>query len=121
MNTIKQFEMSLGKKERRIFESLRSPAKIQAFLDRIAYCDDDIYRSPRSLLRDRKACCLGSSLFGAAALRRLGNPPLIVELIAENDDDHIIAIYKRNGFFGAIAKSNFVGLRFREPIYRSLR
>jgi len=121
VDTVKQFEMSLGEKERRVFSRLSSSAKIQAFLDQIPYCDDDFYRSPLSLLRDRKACCLDSALFAAAALRRLGHIPLIVELIAENDDDHIIAIYKRNEFFGAIAKSNFVGLRFREPIYRSLR
>jgi len=121
VDTVKQFEMSLGKKERRVFSSLSSSTKIQAFLDQISYCDDDIYRSPLNLLRDKKACCLDSALFAATALRRLGHPPLIVELIAANDDDHIIAIYKRNGLFGAIAKSNFVGLRFREPIYRSLR
>ena len=121
MNAVEQFDMALGRKERRVFSTLSSPSKIQVFLDQIPYGDNDIYRSPPSLLQDRKACCLDSALFAAAALRRLGHPPIIVELIAENDDDHIIAIYKRNGFFGAIAKSNFVGLRFREPIYRNLR
>lgn len=121
MSTLRDFEKSLRKKERRVFSSLNSPVKIQAFLDQTSYCDDDIYRSPLRVLRDRKACCLDGASFAATALRRLGQPPLIVELIAGNDDDHIIAIYKRNGCFGAIAKSNFAGLRFREPIYRGLR
>jgi hypothetical protein len=121
MIALKDFERSLSKNERRVFLNLSSPVKIQAFLDKIPYYDDDTYHSPLSVLRDRKACCLDGALFAAAALRWLGHPPVIVELIAENDDDHIIAIYKQNSFFGAIAKSNFVGLRFREPVYRSLR
>jgi hypothetical protein len=60
-------------------------------------------------------------LFAAAALRHLGYPPLISEMLAERDDSHILALYKRDGCWGAVAKSNFVGLRFREAVYRSLR
>ena len=121
MGTLKDFEKALSTRERTLFISLNSPLKIQAFLDQTPYCDDDLYRSPLRLLRDRKACCLDGALFAATALRRLGHPPSIVELIADNDDDHIIAIYKKSGCFGAVAKSNFVGLRFREPVYRTLR
>jgi hypothetical protein len=80
-----------------------------------------LYHSPLGVLRTRKAHCFDGSLLAAAALRRLGQSPLILYMFAENDDDHIIALYKRNNCFGAIAKSNFVGLRFREAIYRSLR
>jgi hypothetical protein len=54
-------------------------------------------------------------------LRRLGHPPLIVDLLADRDDDHLLALYRRDGYWGAVAKSNFAGLRFREPVYRSLR
>jgi len=121
MSTLKDFERVLHKRERKLFLSLGSPVKIQAFLDRILYYDEDLYRSPLTVLRKRKACCLDGALFAATALRKIGHPPLIVSLNAENDDDHILAIYKRNGFFGAVAKSNFVGLRFREPVYRTLR
>ena len=121
MSTLKDFERALNKKERRVFIKLNSPIKIQAFLDRIPYYDEDLYRSPLTVLRKRRACCLDGALFAATALRRLGYPPLIVSLNAENDDDHILAVYKRNGFLGAVAKSNFVGLRFREPVYRTLR
>jgi len=56
------------------------------------------------------------------ALRRLGHPPLILELIPnERDDDHIVALFKQHAGWGAVAQSNFSGLRFREPVYRSLR
>jgi hypothetical protein len=75
------------------------------------------------VLRQRKAHCLDGGFFAAAALRRLGYPPLLVDLLPDPgmDDDHILAIFKRNGHYGAVAKSNFSGLRFRDPIYRSLR
>jgi len=121
MSTLKDFEKSLGGKERRLFSSLRTPATIQNFLNNISYCDDDFYYSPLTVLKDRKACCLDGALCAAAALRKLGSPPLIVGLIADNDDDHILALYKKRGLFGALAKSNFAGLRFREPVYRNVR
>ena len=121
MSTLRDFERALNKKERRVFLNLNSPIKIQAFLDKILYYDEDLYRSPLRVLREKKACCFDGALFAATALRKIGYPPLIVNLNAKNDDDHILAIYKRNGVFGAVAKSNFVGLRFREPVYRTLR
>ncbi|HXK58428.1 MAG TPA: transglutaminase domain-containing protein [Acidobacteriota bacterium] len=107
--------------ELKLLQELDTPAKIQRFLDSIPYSTDPIYRSPRSVLRDRRAHCFDGALFAAAALRFLGHPPRIVDLKAVRDDDHLLAIFKRKGRFGAVAKSNFVGLRFREPIYRSLR
>jgi len=73
------------------------------------------------VLRDRKAHCFDGAVFAAAMLRRIGHDPLIVDMQAVRDDDHVIAIFKRNGRFGALAKSNFVGLRFREPIHRDIR
>ncbi len=101
---------------------LTTPGKIQNFLDTLAYSTEDIYRCPLRLLRDRTAQCFDGALFAAATLRRLGHPPLILEMLPnDRDDDHILAVYKRDGHWGAIAKSNFVGLRFREPIYRTLR
>jgi hypothetical protein len=74
------------------------------------------------VLREKVAHCFDGALFGAAALRRLGHQPLVLYMIATaRDDDHLLAIYKRDGYWGAVAKSNFVGLRFREPVYRTLR
>ena len=75
------------------------------------------------MLRDRKAHCYDGAVFAAAALARLGYPPLVVNLFPKtrNDDEHLLAVYRQRGAWGAVAKSNFVGLRFREPIYRTLR
>jgi hypothetical protein len=107
--------------ELRLLDSLTSPAAVQAFLDSIPYSADPIYRSPRSVMRDRKAHCFDGALFAAAALRHLGHPPFIVDLQAVRDDDHILAIFGVNGHLGAVGKSNFVGLRYRDPIFGNLR
>jgi hypothetical protein len=61
------------------------------------------------------------ALFGAAALRMLGYPPLLLDLEAVRDDDHVLAIFRQDGCWGAVAKSNYSGLRYREPVYRGLR
>jgi hypothetical protein len=99
-----------------------SPYAIQSFLNTIPYSEDKFYRCPLRVLRDHKGHCFDGALFAAMALRRLGHPALILELIPnERDDDHIVALFKQNGGWGAVAQSNFTGLRFREPVYRSLR
>ena len=102
---------------------LDSPVAIQTFLDGIAYSAEEIYRCPRSVLRDGKGHCYDGAVLAAAALRRIGFPPLIVELLPwiGHDDDHILAVFKVDGRWGAVAKSNFVGLRYRDPVYASLR
>ena len=105
----------------RVFARLDSPAKIQVFLDNMPYSAEERYRCPRSVLQDRVAHCYDGALFAAAALRRLGHAPLIIDMLAHNDDDHLLALFKRGGHWGAVAKSNFVGLRYREPIYRTVR
>jgi hypothetical protein len=112
-------------REREILRRLTTPANIQRFLDcEIGYNKEregPTCRSPRRVLRDRVAQCLEGALFGAAALRVQGFAPLLLDLEAVRDDDHELAIYRVRGHWGAIAKSNFAGLRFREPVYRSLR
>src|SRR5512139_189730 len=118
----KTFEQALTKSERRVLAELTTPMKIQVFLDKLPYSVETGYRCPLRVLREHMAHCFDGALFAAAALRRLGNPPLILNMIAnDQDDDHILALYKRDGYWGAIAKSNFAGLRFREPVYRTLR
>jgi hypothetical protein len=107
--------------ERQVLETLRDPFAIQVFLDETPYSTESIYRSPLSVLRDRRAHCFDGALLAAAALRRMGEPPLILDLRAHDDDDHVLAIFKRDGHFGCIAKSNTSVLRYREPVYRSLR
>ena len=111
--------------ERAVFRRLNTPQKIQRFLDHdVAYNkepDGPTCYSPRRVLRLRQAHCMEGALFGAAALGALGHPPLLLDLEAVRDDDHVLAIFRQNGCWGSIAKSNYSGLRYREPVYRGLR
>jgi hypothetical protein len=110
--------------ERAVFRRLTTPEKIQRFLDELAYNkepDGDTCYSPRLVLRKGLAHCMEGALFGAAALRVLGYPPLLLDLESVRDDDHVLAVFRRRGHWGALAKSNYSGLRYREPVYRMLR
>jgi hypothetical protein len=110
--------------ERSVFRRLTTPEKIQQFLDDLAYNKEKegpTCRSPRRVLRDRTAQCMEGALFGAAALRMIGHPPLLLDLEAVRDDDHVLAVFRAHGHWGAVAKSNYAGLRYREPVYRTLR
>lgn len=72
--------------------------------------------SPRTVLRERTAHCLEGAVFAAVALRVLGHPPLLLDLEAVQDTDHVIAVFRLRGYWGALAKSNFSGLpRARVP------
>jgi hypothetical protein len=73
------------------------------------------------VLRDGRAHCFDGAMFAAAALERLGHAPLLIDLRAVRDDDHVLAVYREGACWGAVGKSNFVGLRGRDPVYRSLR
>ena len=111
--------------ETRALRMLKTPQRIQHFLDtEIAYNqepDGETIRSPRRVLRDQVAHCLEGALLAAAALRIHGHPPLLLDLGSVRDDDHVLAVFKRHNHWGAVAKSNYSGLRFREPVYRTLR
>ena len=118
----KRLEALLDSGERRLLRGLTNPAKIQGFLDQTAYSSDAFYRCPLRVLRERRAHCFDGAVFGAAALGRIGHPPLIVDMYPDGrDDEHLLAVFKVDGRWGAVAKSNFVGLRYREPVYRGLR
>lgn len=110
-----------SKREWRMLERLRTPKSIQRLLDSLAYHDADTAWSPRRVLRERTAHCLEGAMLAAAALRAVGRPPLIFDLEAVHDCDHVVALYREGRCWGAIAKSHFTGLRDRAPIYRSLR
>jgi len=103
---------------------LDRPAKVQRFLDEIPYnteADGETFRSPRRVLADRTANCIEGAVLAAAALRVQGEPPLIMDLTATRDEDHVIAVFRRGMLWGAIATSKFTGLRYREPVYRTVR
>src|SRR5262245_24099750 len=114
----------LNKDELRLLRKLSTPEKIQKYLDDLPYNKEkegETCRSPRLVMRHNTAHCFEGALFAAAALRVAGRPALILDLEAVRDDDHVIAIYRTNGCWGAIGKSNYAGLRFRSPVYRNLR
>jgi hypothetical protein len=108
-------------KELRALRALKSPSGIQRFLDSMPYHHAHSAWSPRRVLQERRAHCLEGAIFAAAALRVLGFAPFVWDLEAEQDSDHVVALYQVDGHWGAIAKSNFAGLRFREPVHRTLR
>lgn len=111
----------LTKRELRSYRAMRNPAGVQRVLDAMPYHLAGTAWSPRRVLRARTAHCLEGAIFAAAALRVLGYPPLVLDLEAERDTDHVIAVFNANGYWGAVAKSNYAGCRYREPVHRSLR
>jgi hypothetical protein len=115
-------DYGLTPREASRLRSLHPAWRIQKFLDGLAY---DVAasgcRSPRRVLVEGKVQCMDGALFAAAALRLQGHPPWIVDLEAVFDDDHVLAVFREKGAWGAIARSNYSGLRFREPIYPTLR
>jgi len=105
----------------RTLRALKAPAQIQKFVDGLTYQYANTAWSPQRVLRERKGHCLEGALLAAAALRVNGHPPLLMDLEGVRDDDHVVALYRERGLWGGIAKSNFAGLRFRAPVYRTLR
>ncbi len=122
-NAVMQFEQMLSPCELSQMQEMNTPFLIQQFLDSIVYPAGERNRSPIEVLHERQAHCLDGGLFAVAALRRIGYPPLIVDMQPEpgTDDDHVLALFKEFDCWGAVAKSNFSGLRFREPVYLTIR
>lgn len=113
--------MDWTKEEADILKTLSDPDKIQGFLDTTEYNPKYECRSPRRVLRTRSSHCFEGALFAAAAMQFNGYQPLIIDMKSQNDDDHVLAVFKIDDHWGAIGKSNFTSLRYREPVYRSLR
>jgi len=114
-------DIDWSKGEKKFLERFSNPWSIQEYLDSIEYNPDYECRSPRFVMERKKAHCFEGALFAAAVFDFLGFKPMIVDMKAWNDDDHVIAVFRKEGYWGAVAKSNFTTLRFREPVYRSLR
>ena len=115
----------LNKKELKILKKINSPKKIQDFLNKIPINfeeNEETCMSPRMVLKKRKAHCIEGALFAALCLKLINYKPLIIDLKTIKDDfEHVIAVFKKNGKFGAISKANHAVLRYREPIYRNIR
>jgi hypothetical protein len=115
-------DFGLTRREASFLRGLRPAWRIQRFLDSIDYdVKGEGCRSPRRVLRERTAQCMDGALFAAAALRLQGHPPLLVDLEGVWDTDHVLAVFREGGRWGSVARSNYSGLRFREPIHRTVR
>lgn len=108
--------------ERAILRRLSRPSKIQEFVDSLTYNTDNKTRSPRGVITTNRAHCFDGAIFAAAAIEYHGGKPLLIDLRAnDDDDDHILAIFVRNGLYGSIGQSNYTGGRFRDPVFRTIR
>ncbi|VVB78038.1 Uncharacterised protein [uncultured archaeon] len=126
MKNIKESEFNLTSEELKLFRSLNTPAKIQDFINKIPinFEEDgkDTCYSPRRVLKENKCHCIEGAILAALILRTNGYPPLLVDLTASSKDfDHVIAVFQKDGKWGAIAKTNHYSLRYREPVYESIR
>ena len=106
---------------------LNTPQKLQDFLNGLQANFElrgETYRSPRRVLRDKTAHCFEGALLAAAAFLVNGEPPLLMDLWTDPkmpDGDHVVALFKQRGYWGAVSKTNHAVLRYREPVYRTGR
>ena len=118
-------DTNLSPEELNILKKLNSPIKIQNFLDALPFNHEkggETHRSVRRVLRDKTAHCIEGALLAACALEVQGEDPLLLDLVAhEPDDDHVVALYIKNGHWGAISKTNHATIRFRDPVYKTVR
>lgn len=127
MKRLTRTQSGLTPQEYKKLERLSTPAKIQDFLDSLPFNFEkkgDTHMSPHRTLTEGKAHCIEGAMLAAAALWIAGDPPLIMNLsprFGKGDCDHVITLYKRGGYYGAISKTNHAVLRFRDPIYRTPR
>ncbi|MBM3354004.1 MAG: hypothetical protein FJY51_12220 [Betaproteobacteria bacterium] len=116
--------LGLTRAEFAVLRRLRTPEKIQQFLYGLKQNfepNGDSCHSVREVLRARRAHCIEGAMLAACALWVHGEPPLLLDLQAVRDYDHVVALFRRRGRWGAISKTNGIGLRWRDPVYRSLR
>ncbi len=123
MSFLSEFQSNLPSPLRKQFRQLKTPFAIQNYLDSMPYVGEERDRSPLSVMLDGQCHCLDGGLLAALALWQIGHQPLLLDLVPDpgKDDDHVLALYKVDGGWGAVAKSNYVNLGFREPVHRNLR
>ena len=118
--------LAFTKKEMVMMKRLNTPAKVQDFLNKIPINFEkdgkDSIKSPIMVLRAKNAHCIEAAMLGAYILSLHGHPPLLLHLVSTKDDsDHVIALFKIKGYWGALSKGNHVTLRYRDPVYKTIR
>jgi hypothetical protein len=123
MSFIAEFQSRLRANLRRKFLNLNTPFAIQEYLDSMPYMAEERDRSPLNVMLDRQCHCLDGGFLAALALWRIGFKPLLIDIVPDPgmDDDHVLALFQVDNRWGAVAKSNYVNLGFREPVYKNLR
>jgi len=123
MTFLSEFEARLPAALRRKIQKLDTPFSIQEYLDSMPYVGEERDRSPLNVMLDSQCHCLDGGFLAALCLWRIGFKPLLIDIVPYpgEDDDHVLALYQIEGRWGALAKSNYVNLGFREPVYQSLR
>lgn len=112
----------LSKEENTLLQSLTTPSRIQDYLNTLQSNNKDTVQSVRETIKKKQGHCLEGALVAAAALWYHGAPPLLFDLQTTKDDkDHVLALFKRDGYFGAISRTSHSVLRYRDPIYKTLR
>ena len=122
--TAKREDLGLTPAEFAVLQRLDSPQKIQAFLFSLGQnfeVDGDTCRTVRGVLETRRAHCIEGAMLAACAFWVHGEPPLLLDMRAVRDFDHVVALFRRHGRWGALSKTNGIGLRSRDPVYGSLR
>jgi hypothetical protein len=120
---ITTFESHLPKNLLKKLKQLDTPFKIQQYLDSLTYKGEERDRSPLNVMLDHQGHCLDGGFLAALCLWRIGFKPLLIDIVPDPgvDDDHVLALYQIEGRWGALAKSNYINLGFREPVYKNLR
>ena len=117
--------LGLAAAEYALLKRLRTPQDVQAFLDSIPAnheLNGETVQSVREVLRKRCAHCIEGAFVASCALWIHGEVPLVMHLDCEDTDyPHVVTLFRRRGAWGAISKTNGPGLRFRDPVYRTLR
>jgi len=121
---MKKIQKILTKAELSILKKLNTPKKIQDFLDTLPINYEkkkETYMSPRRVLREKKAMCIEGAMLACLCLHLQGKEGYLLDLKSHNGDDHVVALYKINNYWGAISKTNHCTLRFRDPVYETVR
>jgi hypothetical protein len=123
MSFLTEFQSHLPTVLQKQFLQLKTPFAIQEYLDSMPYIGEERDRSPLNVMLDNQCHCLDGGFLAALVLWQIGFKPLLIDIVPDPgmDDDHVLALYQVDERWGAVAKSNYINLGFREPVYKNLR